>query len=145
MLAISQELVVVFSPWESVLGTVDMTFFIVITDLILFHVFFELLRLDSKYFCSNFVYFFSKGLLFSFYDFCILNEVLDKLPFVSLIVSFAELPMKNWIREVLFLLLFIRIYPDQLLTKKYPNRKKKSKDWQNCLRYITLTQYNMFD
>ena len=35
-----------------------------------FHVFFELFRLDSKYFYSNFVYFFSKGLKLSFCDFC---------------------------------------------------------------------------
>ena len=45
---------------ESVLGTVDMTFFIVIIDLMPFHVFFELFRLESKYFFNNFVYFFSK-------------------------------------------------------------------------------------
>ena len=40
-LAVSQELVIVFSPRESALGTVDMTFFIVIIDLMTFHVFFN--------------------------------------------------------------------------------------------------------
>ena len=53
-----------------------MTFFIVIIDLMPFHVFFELSRLDSEYFYSSFVYFFLKGLILSFYDFCILNEIL---------------------------------------------------------------------
>ena len=75
-LAISHGLVIVFSPWGSVLDTVDMTFFIVIIDLMPFNVFFELLRLDPKYFCINFVYFVSKGLILSCYDFCILKEVL---------------------------------------------------------------------
>ena len=57
-----QGLVILVSPWEreSVLGTVDMTFFIVIIDLMPFHVLFELFRLESKYFFNNFVYFFSK-------------------------------------------------------------------------------------
>ena len=49
-LAISQGLVIVFSSLESVLGTVDMTFFLVIIDFIPFQVFVELFRLDSKYF-----------------------------------------------------------------------------------------------
>ena len=40
-LAVSQGLVIVFSPRESALGTVDMTFFIVIIDLMTFHVFFN--------------------------------------------------------------------------------------------------------
>ena len=48
--AISQGLVFVFSSLESVLGTVDITFFLVIIDFISFQVFVELFRLDSKYF-----------------------------------------------------------------------------------------------
>ena len=38
--AILQGLVIIFSPWESALGKVAMSF----------HVFFELVRLDSNYF-----------------------------------------------------------------------------------------------
>ena len=69
--AILQGLVIVFSPCESVLGTVYKAFFIVLIDLMPFQAFFELFRLDSKYFYSNFVYIFSKGMI-SFCDFCIL-------------------------------------------------------------------------
>ena len=76
ILAISQWLVIVFSPLERVLGTVDMIFFNVIIELMPFLVIFELFRLDSNIFHSNFVCFFSKGLILSFYNFCILNEVL---------------------------------------------------------------------
>ena len=51
-------LVIVLSPWDRALSTVDMTFFIVTIDLMPFHVSFELFRLDLKYFFSNFVCFF---------------------------------------------------------------------------------------
>ena len=36
--AISEGLVVVFTPWETILGTVDISFFIVIIDLTPFNV-----------------------------------------------------------------------------------------------------------
>ena len=52
-------LVIVLSPWDRALSTVDMTFFIVTIDLMPFHVSFELFRLDLKYcFFASFVCFF---------------------------------------------------------------------------------------
>ena len=76
-LAISHGLVVVFTPWESVLGTVDMTFFIVNGFNALPYIFWIVqVRLKICFIVILFTYFFSKGLKISFYDFCILNEVL---------------------------------------------------------------------
>lgn len=76
-LVISQRLVIVFLPWESVLGTADNISFIAMVDLMLFQVLFVLFRLDSKsVFYGNFVHYFSKRMMISFYDFYILNEIL---------------------------------------------------------------------